>query len=371
MERICRLCLQDGPNLGPVEHYAVDRANQNDTEPQDFSQLIFRYLSIQVIKREHNWDTAICSNCRSAILDWHKFRECCLRNDQIYVKLLSEVSQSPVDQELLKGLNPSEHVMRTDEPKEKEVNENFRETIDNENLNLSPIDFCEVNLEEQRSSASFDNDQGDKFIKESKKPNKKHRRPQKERANQNSHIQQSDASEVGKTKKKRKSKTRAAVCPICGKIIKNFSGHIKTHSNVIRKQCPFCPKAFVTTSNYSAHVNIHTRAKLYKCDLCDKQYALLNGLKQHRKTHFKEREYLCHVCDKSFYQQTGLSRHKKTHLEEKPFACEICSRTFGRRDHLVTHMKTHRLNTEQGDATVLKRNVPTSDEQAAVAEGLN
>ncbi|XP_055534457.1 zinc finger and SCAN domain-containing protein 12-like [Wyeomyia smithii] len=409
MERICRLCLQDGPNLGLIEDYAVDWADQNEAEPEDFSQLILRYLSIQVVKQEPTSDTVICSSCRSAILDWHNFRECCLRNDGIYLKLLSEVSS--VDQELLLGLNTAKHVIRTDKPKQEEVTEDYQEPIDNENRNSSPIDFYEVEIEERGGSTSYDNDHEQQPEQESieefpsKIPLKKRGRPRKERVNREPCVkQQPNASEVVKTGKKRgrpklavKTERRAEVCPMCGKFIKNMSEHMRIHNNEKRHQCPFCPKAFVSASNYSSHVNIHTRAKMYKCDLCDKQYPMLNGLKQHRITHFKERVYLCPVCGKAYYQPTGLARHKRTHfeepkikcsecdkmflsngdlrkhftkhLDEKPFACEICSRAFRRKDNLVTHMKTHRLNAKQGSATVLQSDVPPSNEQSVEAEG--
>ncbi|XP_053688476.1 zinc finger protein 184-like [Sabethes cyaneus] len=406
MERICRLCLQDEPNLGPIKDYSINWPDQNDAESENFTQLILRYLSIQVIKPEQpTSETVICSNCRSAIVDWHNFRECCLRNDGLYLKLLSEVSS--VDDGLLQVSETAGNDIEPDEPKQEETTADCNEAAgedddddddDDDDHNSTRIDFYEVDLEDQKPEPESLEDSSSKI------PLKKRGRPRKENTTKKPNVPKSQVSEICETGKKRgrpklavKSERRAEVCPMCGKFIKNMSEHMRIHNNEKRHQCPFCPKAFVSASNYSSHVNIHTRAKMYKCDLCDKQYPMLNGLKQHRITHFKDRVYLCPVCGKAYYQPTGLARHKRTHfeepkikcsecdkmflsngdlrkhftkhLDEKPFACEICGRAFRRKDNLVTHLKTHRPTTKRSSAGVVQNQVPTALELSTIAEG--
>ncbi|XP_058464778.1 putative zinc finger protein 840 [Malaya genurostris] len=379
MEKICRLCLQNGPNLKPVEDHS-SYTQQDQVPSENILQLIFRYLSIQIVKHEPPDDMAVCSSCRSAILEWHRFRECCIRNDEIYQKLALQV----ITQNLTQTVDlPTDYDI--ERPKQ-EYAENDVEQMDNtDDPHFSEECLYDMQYEDSTSATIIDLPDHsetesiceDKLSVLSKIPLKKRGRPKNTKHGNQEAACERDNSDFSTSSKKRgrpkltvKTERRVEVCTICGKFIKNISEHMRIHNNEKRHQCPFCPKAFVSASNYNSHVNIHTRAKMYKCDLCEKQYPMLNGLKQHRKTHFKERVYLCPVCGKAYYQPTGLARHKRTHfeepkikcsecdklfltnadlrkhftkhLDEKPFACDICGRAFRRKDNLVTHTKTHR-----------------------------
>lgn len=199
-------------------------------------------LNFQVVKHEPASDTVICSNCRSAIVDWHNFRECCLRNDGIYLKLLSDVSSE--DQELLLQSGTVKNGIEAEEPK-KELTADHQEAADDDERNSTAIDFYEVDIEGRRSSASYNNEQDQQPEQESNEvlfpsniPLKKRGRPRKDNTNQKSIVPKSQASEIYKTGKKRgrpklavKAERRAEVCPMCGKFIKNMSEHMRIHNN--------------------------------------------------------------------------------------------------------------------------------------------
>ncbi|XP_065078014.1 zinc finger protein 691-like [Ochlerotatus camptorhynchus] len=369
MEPLCRLCLEGGPDLRPIQDDAQGNSTNTEesTAEQSLVQLVLQYLSIQVIKTECTESPLICTTCQTLIEGWHRFHNTCLKNDEIYQRRRSELFESAVQ----KQENQVSRSLSTDF-KQEELENSAEDPIDDDlDPDFEPLD---EDQEEERYSVAVvgsayttsEDEMAEKVqpIKRKEKSDSKVI-PRKRGRPKVKDIEDADGTDVVM-----KSRKRAEVCTICGKFIKNMTEHMRIHNNERRHQCPYCPKAFVSASNYCSHVNIHTRAKMYKCDLCDKQYAMLNSLKQHRITHFKERIYLCPVCGKAYYQPTGLARHKRTHfdepkikcsecdkmfltnsdlrkhftkhLPEKPFNCEICNRAFSRKDNLRTHMKTHR-----------------------------
>lgn len=381
MERVCRLCLEGGSDLGPISfndgNKEIDNVDDASTE-RSLVQLILQYLSIQIIKAENPMNTFICTGCKSLIEEWHRFHTSCLKNDEIYQQRIQEninadklneiVVPMRLKQEQLDTIGGEESVQDEYDPdydpqvSSNEDYGNYNNAEDDENSDEeggSEYSTYEYEVLELESAPKAKSRKGNKT--DSKPLSTRRGRPR---------VKPLD-DPTSKTTK------RAEVCTICGKFIKNLTEHMRIHNNERRHQCPYCAKSFVSASNYSSHVNIHTRAKMYKCDLCDKQYALLNSMKQHRMTHFKDRIYLCPVCGKAYYQPTGLARHKRTHFEqptikcsecdkmfltngdlrkhfkkhlpEKPFSCEICSRAFNRKDNLKTHMKTHREKIPKPD----------------------
>lgn len=392
MDRICRLCFSDGPNLGPISDCTVEGGNHDGhgTPPPDLVQLIFRYLSIQVIKDETPSKSFICWACRKAIEEWHSFHQVCLRNDEIYKQQQQQQSQKVESEE--QNLQDDCKIAIELTMKEEKNGDDFEGSTDDDgDLPFEPVEVLGEDIGSDTSSKAESSEiSADKSYSPNRKvPLKKRGRPRKENSVKEDYEEDSE-SDTKSAKRKRgrpkeeKRPKRVEVCTICGKFIKNLPEHMRIHNNEKRHQCPYCPKAFVSASNYNSHVNIHTRAKMYKCNMCEKEYVMLNSLKQHQKTHLKERIYLCPVCGKAYYQPTGLARHKRTHFEEpkikcsecdkmflsngdlrkhfskhlneKPFKCEVCNRGFSRKDNLRTHMKTHRNNVQpvkQGDPTVV------------------
>lgn len=384
MEQICRLCFNDGPNLDPINSSSSDCMVEamvgEEATSQDLVQLIFRYLSIQVIKDESPSKSWICWSCRTAIEEWHNFHQVCLRNDEIYQQKQLQQQTRPQKEEYCERDQESGTTTVEIEIslKQEDGDEGDFEGSADEDLTFEPVEVLDEGNGSDSSSEQEIAESSNKKV-----PLKKRGRPRKanfekdvEAAKLDEDYEEDTDTDKKIAKRKRgrpkeeKRAKRVEVCTICGKFIKNLPEHMRIHNNEKRHQCPYCPKAFVSASNYNSHVNIHTRAKMYKCNMCEKEYVMLNSLKQHQKTHLKERIYLCPVCGKAYYQPTGLARHKRTHFEEpkikcpecdkmflsngdlkkhfskhlaeKPFHCEVCNRGFSRKDNLRTHMKTHR-----------------------------
>lgn len=368
---MCRLCLQSGSDLRPLEEESQKNCdNTDELNDPNLVQLVLQYLSIQIIKAECTESPLICINCQTLIVEWHQFHKACLKNDEIYQQRLSELldnkaqEQESLDSQTLSAVFKQEEFdNNTDDPIDGELDSDYvphDEERDSLGSNVAnDVSSGHTTSEDEDAMAAKEPPTKQKKKSDLKVIPRKRDRPKLKNKETTDGVE-----EVIRNRK------RAEVCAICGKFIKNMTEHMRIHNNERRHQCPYCPKAFVSASNYYSHVNIHTRAKMFKCDLCDKQYSILNSLKQHRATHFKERIYLCPVCGKAYYQPTGLARHKRTHFEEpkikcsecdkmfltnsdlrkhftkhlpeKPFKCEICRRAFSRKDNLRTHMNTHR-----------------------------
>nr|XP_019555400.2 zinc finger protein 569-like [Aedes albopictus] len=392
MERLCRLCLGTGSDLG-LGPISEDNENVNTSSEQNLVQLILRYLSIQIIKAENPISSFICTSCKSLIENWHRFHTSCLENDEIYHQRVQALHQANKSNELVLSVELKEE--RLDTATTGDENPPTEEHLDpdydpKESTSDEDDDACDDRDDDSDFDVASEYSTYEYEILESESDAKARSRKKKDNKADSKTV--TSTCRRGRPRLKTvddatsKVAKRAEVCTICGKFIKNLTEHMRIHNNERRHQCPYCAKSFVSASNYSSHVNIHTRAKMYKCDLCDKQYALLNSMKQHRITHFKDRIYLCPVCGKAYYQPTGLARHKRTHFEqptikcsecdkmfltngdlrkhfkkhlpEKPFSCEICSRAFNRKDNLKTHMKTHR---EKASKSVVVDKLPVQE----------
>ncbi|KYN30540.1 hypothetical protein ALC56_15236 [Trachymyrmex septentrionalis] len=76
----------------------------------------------------------------------------------------------------------------------------------------------------------------------------------------------------------------------------------------------------------------------FKCKVCSKQYATQKGLKKHALVH--EKKYKCDICLKMFYKQENMENHQKIHAS-KPHACQLCHASFSKSQSLVRHLKSH------------------------------
>ncbi|XP_062699067.1 zinc finger protein 2 [Aedes albopictus] len=381
MESICRLCLQDGPDLTSV--FAEMVSITGPPLEEDAEKLIRLYLPIQIIKSENTMYPAICSDCSHQIEQWHRFYLSCIDNDKIYQQRLLEHQLDSIEF----PVPLKEELMDEEEPSYVDQYLEF-ESVDVGASELTNGDIADSD------HYSYDSDFCPKKSKaRSKKMQttapKKRGRPslkskedklwEEEMGLNQPRAKKPRALRVESLDAKKKRKPDTKMCPICGKFFVSLFEHLRHHQNDKKYQCSHCEKKFIGRSNYLTHLNIHTREKMFKCTLCDRQYMYTKSLKMHMISHAGERTFQCTVCKKMFLQKSSMERHMRNHFEEpkikcdecghlfyargdlnkhmkthqsfKEFSCEICGRAFGRKDNLRTHMKVHQKKPKDTKTT--------------------
>lgn len=360
LEIVCRLCLQDGPDLMSIYDEMI--SSTGESLELDVAQLVLQYLPIEIVKVESIAHPSICSDCRFQIEQWHQFYTSCLSNDDVYQERLME---KQLDSDYF-PMPLKEEVMDDDDDDDAQSNAELY-------LEVEPVDVGVVTTGDFPDSANADlkHDTNDSKIispqKLEKLPKKRGRPRLTSTERKLKQTAKRDSSGIKPSAKKNYRYTK--MCPICGIFFSNLPEHLRKHQNDRKYQCPHCPKTFIGRSNYFTHVNMHTREKMYKCTQCDKQYIYPKSLKMHLISHVGERTFECTICHKTYLQKNSLDRHRRNHFEEpkiecsecghrfytrgdlnkhitkhqtiKAFSCEICGRPFGRKDNLRTHMKVH------------------------------
>ena len=66
------------------------------------------------------------------------------------------------------------------------------------------------------------------------------------------------------------------VCTICGASVRDMSGHLRTHQNILKMKkkeiCPICKKQYSfqrRNNNMSKHMAKHALIKQHQCKQCD------------------------------------------------------------------------------------------------------
>ncbi|XP_062534652.1 zinc finger protein 501-like [Armigeres subalbatus] len=373
VERLCRLCLQEGPDN--VYSRNIESGNAEESSETSIEQLVLQYLPIQIFKTEDCSYPYICIVCKNQIKQWHRFYITCVNNNEIYQLRILELFGGTHDAQPEVSFTLKEE--STDNIcKSWNLDQTLKfETVEVRTLPINELSYTEpeeppkrkrgrprLNTSEKKTELSTAKKRGPPTLKLKKKK-----------------LSPSSDKKRGRPKinhEPKKYKPRPKMCPICGKFFTVLREHIRNHNNDRKYQCSYCAKTFIGRSNFFTHVNIHTRTKWYKCKLCDKQYIYVKSLKQHMAIHTGERKYICTICNKSYRQMTSLARHKRNHFEEpqikcsecdhlfytngelnkhfkkhlpdRPFACEICGRAFYRKCNLRTHMKIHLPKTKSG-----------------------
>ncbi|XP_055625308.1 zinc finger protein 189-like isoform X2 [Toxorhynchites rutilus septentrionalis] len=387
MKQMCRLCLQDGPDLGILGDDTAS-GNEDDTNAADcLVQLILRYLSIRIVKHESTANAMICCSCRMSVEEWHTFRESCMRNDEVYQRVISRsiTSSATFDKTTLTDEDSRAVILKNEpsyidaKPAENddadfeqmhykdeqlsnsccddnyEIDKSDDKQMDNDDDDDCP-DFEEIEFDEVSDSSS-----DDEYVVKStvfstrNKVNKINTTleiiPLKKRGGsriQTKNTKDTDipglnqeAPTLDKSQEivAKKVSSRIRISPV--KVSKKRGRPKEAIRNAKRAEvCTICGKCI---KNMTEHMRIHNNEKRHQCPYCSKafQYAMLNSLKQHRITHFKERIYVCPVCGKAYYQPTGLARHKRTHYEEPKIKCSACDKMFMTNADLRKHFTKH------------------------------
>lgn len=100
--------------------------------------------------------------------------------------------------------------------------------------------------------------------------------------------------------------TSSFTCEYCGKVLRrqyNFKKHLKLHTDgdktgTQRQRCPVCNKL---VKCLTTHIKNHEKIPNIKCDLCDAMFKNSRSFKKHREKHTTEKHYSCdalHIhCD--------------------------------------------------------------------------
>ncbi|XP_039449146.2 zinc finger protein 39-like isoform X2 [Culex pipiens pallens] len=292
----CRLCLLNSCDLQPIQHQTVESNGSSEPNAPSLSQLIIRYLSIELLFENTN-TSYICSDCKNTITKWHGFRESCLQNDGVYQKITQDPGKD----------DAAGHTNGYYEVEVKQEQE---------------LDICEGNFSgdfEETMFAEQNTFPKEKAVKE----------------NEPTVGRDLDRSKISE------SVTKSRMCKICGKGVKHMSNHLKTHSQDRSYQCPHCPLNFYSKNNWGKHVNVHTKERKYVCPVCDKIFLRSDNLKRHKQSHLEGQTYKCSYCPKTYRNRTGLLIHRMTHTQSPDIPCDGCDKKFYTKGQLDKHAVSH------------------------------
>lgn len=152
-------------------------------------------------------------------------------------------------------------------------------------------------------------------------------------------------------------------CPHCEKYFSqsgNLKAHINTHTGYKPYTCNLCQRSFAQKSNLNYHMKAsHDPTRPFKCNACDRAFPSMDQMVLHLKTKhaqidsapprpLPDKKHTCPYCGKAFAQSFNLKLHVNTHTGERPYKCDQCPKTFTQRSNLNVHInKSHRVKQEQ------------------------
>uniref|UniRef100_A0A182NPL1 Uncharacterized protein n=1 Tax=Anopheles dirus TaxID=7168 RepID=A0A182NPL1_9DIPT len=295
------------------------------------SEDIERFTGIQIhTDKLHAY--AICATCTSKLRKSAVFRYSCIQNDAILRDLCTELvphhgsesDSSDLNSRYLKTTLFEIEVINEDEGSSC-VQDDFEDQVDDcpaSDGNVSDANDATSNMITKPSTKTPSN---------------------KSRAGRNVKIQRTKA----RTKKERQPGIPGRgqqLCVMCGKMVKNLSRHILSHTQDTKHQCPHCPVEMVDQSNLVRHIEaVHLKKVVKSCELCGKGFTHNNTYKSHmRSQHEIGETYKCSFCMREFNHPGGLRDHvKRVHSNEYNFTCSTCGKLFKLKQELRVHERVH------------------------------
>ena len=120
------------------------------------------------------------------------------------------------------------------------------------------------------------------------------------------------------------------------------------NSSIIKYNCNFCNKQFLSLCAQRAHIKyIHEKKNVFYCSYpnCNKLFRTKYRLETHIKTHEGIKSFKCEICDKSFTESGTLLTHYVIHSNYKPFSCEYCAYKCKTNPQLKYHYLKHHYVT--------------------------
>lgn len=354
----CRLCLRDNLNFESIFlTFNFDNEIELATVINSFAPL--------TINRNDLLSKNICDDCKSACIEFHKFRELIIANDLKCKTVLTKVDQ--INEQIIVNTEPVKKELDSDNNDSRHKTEEFTESVielNTENPSNNKISF--VFTEEQSEVEDDEEDSSD--VEETSEQSDQEESAEEESdddegepiTNNGTHqCNKCDknfdkASKLFKHSKIHNSKSRLFACKTCNRKFTTdilLIRHEIIHSDLITKiktevnqKCLICSQIFVDKSKLEDcmrehKVNIETQ--IIQCQYCEKQYSKFHTLVRHLKTHEENKTHLCNVCNKTFAMGQDLIDHLNRHKGYCPHQCHICNKSYLQSSKLKNHMRTH------------------------------
>lgn len=332
---ICRLCLSTEGKLEDL--FFNDTGNR-------LVQRILECTSIQMAPA-NGIVSSVCVRCRLLLEDLSKFRDQCLRCEEIFQSKLDSMETIEVVPDIFGLHSDDEEQEEPEDGPPAELTDDIKIEEDGwkdveEELNESAF---KINTTFGSNGSSPLNDSG-------KIPVKNYTLTPP--------VDIDLKSLVVYLKDKKHWK-----CPHCDKFFSqsgNLKAHINTHTGYKPYTCNLCNRSFAQKSNLNYHMKAsHDPQRPFKCNACDRAFSTMDQMVLHLKSkhaHIEtnparptpDKKHTCPYCGKAFAQSFNLKLHVNTHTGERPYKCNQCPKSFTQRSNLNVHInKSHTLKQEQ------------------------
>ncbi|XP_052889713.1 zinc finger protein 77-like [Anopheles moucheti] len=364
---ICRLCLCEGDEILIPARQILDCPSAiDDTE---------RCTGIRIIE-ERNISYSICEDCSSKLKSFTSFRSLCLSNDTMFKKWFpmlfeNELSDAKreqseaffrLDQHQPNKTESTDHIgyiTSYEEPslenyvdKAEYLEVDYSETVCS--MNDSSANECDLEIGEvakEDLKVALLHDVGADSAKEGEEDelfSKNVMIEQKYLRNLNQSVESQCSISITKSlqagSEKSAKMSQKQLCPICGKMVYDVSGHKLSHSNERKYACPHCSMAYGRKAYLNFHVrSVHQKKVVKTCEICDRDFAYKTGYDAHmRARHNVGKWYECKPCNMKFRHPGGLRAHKnRKHNDESNCECPVCGMIFLDKMGLRNHSRVH------------------------------
>lgn len=119
------------------------------------------------------------------------------------------------------------------------------------------------------------------------------------------------------------------------------------HRSMMRFQCSFCTKRFLTKRSVRIHEISHkkvTKSVELFCNLCQRQFINRGTFLMHKQRH---EDTVCYYCNRGFADAEKTKKHIADHhkVNEKRFSCVECKKIFETRKILLRHFRSVHTKT--------------------------